>query len=69
MNGVVATAILRRTLPQVKIVGFSIHLGDADFRDQLMATKNFDAVPSKSDGLEKLAEAVRRLVPNPATSD
>ena len=67
MNGVEAAAILRRTLPQVKIVGFSILAADASFRDELIASKNFDAVLSKSDGLERLMETVKKLIPDPAS--
>jgi len=65
MNGVEAAAILRRTLPQVKIVGFSILAADASFRDELIASKNFDAVLSKSDGLDRLLETVKKLIPDP----
>ena len=66
LNGVEAASLLRRTLPAVKIVGFSTLAGDADFREELLTTKNFDAVLSKFDGLERLAEAVKALVPSPA---
>jgi len=50
----------------VKIVGFSVLAEDADLRDQLLASKNFDAVLSKSAGLEKLAEVIKTLIPDPA---
>jgi len=49
----------------VRIVGFSALVTDAEFRDKLLATKNFDAVLSKHDGVEKLAETVKALLPNP----
>jgi DNA-binding NarL/FixJ family response regulator len=62
LNGVEAATILRRTLPGAKIVGFSAFGGDADLADELVATKKFDAVLSKLDGLEKLAEAVKALL-------
>ena len=65
MNGAETACILRRKLPQVKIVGFSALAQDADFRAELLATKNFDAVLSKFDGLDKLAETVKALLPNP----
>src|SRR5215510_4412280 len=62
----VATAsILRSRLPHVKIVGFSALVRDAEIRDRLLATKNFDAVLSKLDGLDRLAEAVKLLLPDP----
>jgi len=50
----------------VKIVGFSSYLSDAGIRDALLATNNFDAVVSKSDGLNRLAEVVKALRPEPA---
>src|SRR5262249_8784684 len=68
LSGVEAASILRRTSPEVKIVGFSALAGDADFRNELLATKNFDAVLSKRDGLEKLAEVVKALVSDRASN-
>ena len=68
LNGVETASILRRRLPQVKIVGFSALIRDAEFRDELLATKNFDVVLSKLDGLERLADAVKALLPDPAGS-
>jgi len=68
LNGVETASILRRRLPQVKIVGFSALIRDAEFRDELLATKNFDVVLSKLDGLERLADAVKALLPNPVGS-
>jgi CheY-like chemotaxis protein len=65
MNGVETASILRRTLPRVKIVGFSALAGDGEFVNELLATKDFDAVLSKFDGIEKLLEIVRALVPEP----
>jgi CheY-like chemotaxis protein len=65
LNGVETAAILRRKLPQVKIVAFSALIRDADFKDQLLATKNFDVVLSKFDGLERLADVVKTLLSDP----
>lgn len=65
LNGVETAAILRWKLPQVKIVAFSVLIGDADYKDQLLPTKNFDVVLSKFDGLERLLEVVKTLVPDP----
>ena len=65
LNGVETASILRFKLPHVKIVGFSALVGDADFRDELVATKKFDAVLSKLDGLDRLAEVVKTLLPDP----
>ena len=63
-NGVETASTLRRKLPQVKIVGFSALATDPDFREKLLASKDFDAVLSKFDGLDILAEAVRALLPS-----
>jgi two-component system response regulator DesR len=64
LNGVEAATILRRILPEAKIVGFSTLGRNADLADELVATKSFDAVLSKVDGLAKLAEAVKTLLSN-----
>ena len=65
LNGVETAAILRRELPQVKIVCFSALVKEADVKDALLASKNFDAVLSKFDGLERLADVVKTLLPDP----
>ena len=67
LSGVEAASILRSRLPQVKIVGFSALVRDTEFRDKLLATKNFDAVLSKLDGLDRLMEAVKTLLPEPVS--
>ena len=63
LSGAEAATILRRTLPDAKIVGFSVLTGDANLGDELVATGKFDAVLSKFDGLEKLAEAIKSFLP------
>jgi len=68
LNGVETAAVLRQKLPSLKIVGFSSFVSDADFRDALLATNNFDAVLAKSASLSRLAEVVRALIPEPAGS-
>ena len=68
MNGVETASIMRRRLPQVKIVGFSALIRDAEFKDELLATRDFDAVLSKLDGLQRLAEAVKALLPDRTSS-
>jgi len=65
LSGVETAGILRGRMPQVKIIGFSALLGDADFREKLLATKTFDAVLSKHDGLNRLLETVVALMPDP----
>jgi len=64
LNGVETASILRSRLPQVKIVGFSALVRDAEIRDKLLATRNFDVVLSKLDGLDRLVEAVKALLPD-----
>ena len=64
LDGVETASILRHTLPHTKIVGFSAMAGDVDLRDGLLASKNFDAVLSKFEGLEKLAEVINALLPS-----
>ena len=64
MNGVETASILRSRLPHVKIVGFSALVRDGEIRDKLLATKNFDAVLSKFEGVDKLVEAVMALLPD-----
>jgi len=49
----------------VRIVGFSALLQDADFRDKLLASKNFDSALSKYDRLDRLAKALKPLLPDP----
>ena len=67
LNGVEAASILRSRLPHVKIVGFSVLAGNPDFRDELVATKKFDVVLSKLDGLDRLVEVVKALLPDPGS--
>ena len=61
LSGVETASILRRRLPHVKIVGFSA-LGD-ELGPELVASWKFDVVLSKHDGLEKLADVVKSLMP------
>ena len=67
-NGVETASTLRKKLPHVKIVGFSALASDPDFREKLLASKDFDAVLSKFDGLDRLAEAVTALLPSSGSS-
>lgn len=62
LDGVETALVLRRTLPHVKIVGFSALAGDDALKDELLATKKFDAVLSKFEGLKKLADAINGLL-------
>ena len=63
LSGVEAASILRSGLPHVKIVGFSA-LGK-ELGPEFVASGAFDVVLSKHDGLEKLADVVKSLMPKP----
>ena len=54
---------LRSKLPHVKIVGFSTLSGDLG--NLVSPTIGFDAVLSWEDGLSKLVEALKALLPEP----
>lgn len=60
LNGVEAASVLRRTVPGVKIIGFTSL--DRESREALLAEAEFDLVLWKSDGLMKLAEAINALL-------
>jgi len=60
-SGVETAAALRIALPHVKLVGFS--LTASDLGEKLLASKVFDAVLSKLDGLTKLVETLKSLMP------
>jgi CheY-like chemotaxis protein len=64
MNGIETASILRDRVPRMKIVGFSVLASDADMRAELLATKQFDAVLSKLDGLPELVKALKALLPD-----
>jgi DNA-binding NarL/FixJ family response regulator len=62
VSGVETAAALRVALPHVKLVGFS--LAANDLGEELVTSKTFDAVLSKFDGLTKLVETLKSLMPN-----
>src|SRR5262249_10915484 len=66
LSGVEAAPVLRSMLPQTKIVGFSI-LAE-EFGAEELAAVGFDVVLSKRDGLAKLAETLRSLLPADTTA-
>jgi len=69
MNGIQTASILRERLPRLKILGFSVLATDPTMRADLLATKQFDAVLSKLDGLVELLKALKALLPdNPEQS-
>ena len=65
LNGIETASMLRDRLPQLKIVGFSALARDVDLRDQLLATRQFDVVLSKFDGVEQLVNALKALLARP----
>jgi DNA-binding NarL/FixJ family response regulator len=62
-SGVEIASELRLALPDIKIVGFSTLA--KELGEELVASKAFDAVLSKSDGLTKLVETLKSLMPVP----
>ena len=54
-------SLLRSKLLRIKVVGFS----SVDLEKQVTPAAGFDAVISKQDGLSKLVETLRALMPEP----
>ena len=68
-KGIETASALRRALPHLKLVGFSLAV--TEFGEELVASNVFDAVLSKLDGLTKLVETLKSLVaatPEPYSS-
>jgi two-component system response regulator EvgA len=63
MDGVEAASVLRGILPGTKIVGFTTF--GQEFCRSLLAATAFDIILSKHEGLAKLAEAIKALLPAP----
>ena len=59
----VTMSLLRSKLPHVKIVGLSTL--DVDLGNQVSAETGFDAVIAQEDGLLKLIETLKALLPEP----
>jgi DNA-binding NarL/FixJ family response regulator len=60
LNGVQAASIIKQLLPQSKIILFSLL---AEIPVKLATAVGVDVVLSKSDGLDGIAKAIRRLTP------
>lgn len=58
----VTVALLRGKLPHVKIVGFG---ASADLGNHVSRATIFDAVLTNQDGLSKLVETLKALIPEP----
>lgn len=62
-DNLVTVSLLRSNLPHVKIVGLSTLSFDAG--NQVSRGTGFDAVITRQDGLSKLVETLKALVPKP----
>ena len=62
LKGVQAASEFSRTLPGIKIIGFTT-LG-RESSDALLADTEFDVMLCKHDGLTTLAEAINTLLPS-----
>ena len=60
-DSLVTASVLRHKLPQAKIVGFSTLLDDLG--NLVSPTIGFDAVLTRQDGLSKLVETLKALMP------
>lgn len=60
-DSVQTVSLLRSKLPRIKIVGFS----PIELKDSSLAT-GFDAIIAKQDGLSKLVETLKVLMPEPS---
>lgn len=58
-DSVEMASLLRRKLPHVKVVGFS----SVDLQDRVSPANGFDAFSAKQDGLSKLVETMKGLMP------
>ena len=62
-DSLVTVSVLRSKLPHVKIVGLSTL--SVDIGDLVSPTIGFDAVLTVQDGLSKLVETLKALIPEP----
>jgi len=60
MTGAEAAVILKRTVPQMKIILFSMHLDDVS--KSLVTAIGVDLTLSKSDSIHKLADHLHALL-------
>lgn len=54
-------SLLRSKLPHIKVVGFS----SVNLENRVSAATGFDAIIAKQDGLSKLVETLKGLMPEP----
>jgi DNA-binding NarL/FixJ family response regulator len=62
-DSLVTVALLRSKVPDIKIVGLSTL--SLDLGNQVSPETGFDAVITKQDGLSKLVETLKALMPEP----
>jgi|SRR5215472_3071357 len=62
-DNLVTASLLRSRLPNVKIVGFSA--SPADLGNRVSPANRFDAVLTNKEGMWKLAETLKALMPEP----
>ena len=60
-QGVETASVLRRMVPDTKIIGLAMFEGE--YRRTQVAAAGFDVIVSKHAGLAKLAEAIKALFP------
>jgi hypothetical protein len=65
-DSLVTASLLRSKLPAAKIIGFNTLSID---KNQLFPATAFDAVLTKRDGLTKLVETLKALMPEPLRAD
>lgn len=61
LYGVETASSLRQIVPDAKIIGLAM-ISD-ELRKSQIASAGFDIIVSKREGLAKLAEAIKRLIP------
>ena len=62
-DSLVTASVLREKLPHVKTVGFST--SSVDLENLLSPTIGFDAVLTRQEGLSKLVDTLKALMPEP----
>ena len=63
-DSLVTLSLLRSKLPRVKIVGFNA--SSVDLGNRVSPETGFDAVLTNQDGLSKLVETLKALMPEPS---
>jgi DNA-binding NarL/FixJ family response regulator len=64
LDGVETASVLRRMIDGIKIIGLAMFPLE-EVRRTLITSAGFDMIVSKHEGLEKLGEAIKALLPSP----